>query len=133
MMNDNPFNILGDQSTPPQLGEEINEAPGGELKQSIHALLNSAPVLLFMKGTPHFPQCGFSANAVGMLNQLGKPFRTFDILSDPNIRQGLKEYSNWPTYPQLYVKGELVGGNDIMKEMYQQGELQELFATLPTS
>ncbi len=128
-MSDNPFNVLGDQSTPPQLGSEIT-VDAGELKERIEALLGSAPVVLFMKGNPLMPQCGFSANAVGILNQLGKEFKTFDILKDPEIRQGLKEYSNWPTYPQLYIKGKLVGGNDILMEMYETGDLQEMFAEL---
>ena len=127
-MNDDPFKILG-ENPPPQLGKEI-EVAEGPLQERIQALLNCADVVLFMKGIPSYPQCGFSANAVGMLNELGKPFKTFDILSDPEVRQGLKEHSNWPTYPQLYVKGELVGGNDIMTEMYEQGELQTLFAKL---
>jgi monothiol glutaredoxin len=69
--------------------------------------------------------CGFSANTVGILNQLKKPFKTFDILSDPAIREGVKQYSNWPTYPQLYVKGKLLGGNDIINEMFQSGELEK--------
>ena len=108
-MSDNPFQILGDQSTPPQLGQEIEETSGSDLKEKIESLVNGADIVLFMKGNSQYPQCGFSANAVGILNQLGKPFKTFDILSDMEVRQGLKEYSNWPTYPQLYVKGELVG------------------------
>lgn len=128
-MSDNPFNILGDESTPPQLGQEIT-VEAGELKDRIEALINGAKVVLFMKGNPSFPQCGFSANAVGILNQLGKEFKTFDILKDPEIRQGLKEYSNWPTYPQLYVNGKLLGGNDILMEMYQEGDLQEVFSEL---
>lgn len=128
-MSEDPFNILGDQSTPPQLGEEILEV-SGELQEKIKSLIHCSDVVLFMKGNPHFPQCGFSANAVGILNQLGKPFKTFDILSDPEVRQGLKEYSRWPTYPQLYIQGKLMGGNDILMEMYQAGELQKVFADL---
>ena len=129
-MSDNPFKILGEDSPPPQLGEAVDQAPAGALQEKIQALTTCADVVLFMKGTPYYPQCGFSANVVGLLNQLGKPFKTFDILSDPEVRQGLKEYSNWPTYPQLYVKGELLGGNDILVEMYEQGELQQLFADI---
>lgn len=129
MSNDNPFNILGSESTPPTLGSEIT-VDAGELQERIEALLSSAPVLLFMKGNPAFPQCGFSANSIGILNQLGKEYKTFDILKDQDIRQGLKEFSNWPTYPQLYVGGKLIGGNDILMEMYEDGELQELFAAL---
>ena len=126
-MNDNPFNILEHPKTPPQIGEETQAPSKGNLQEKIQALVKS-DLILFMKGTPQFPQCGFSANAIGILNLLGKSFKTFDILSDPEIRQGLKEYSNWPTYPQLYYKGELVGGNDILMEMHQQGELQKLIS-----
>ena len=82
-------------------------------------------VLLFMKGTPVFPQCGFSAAVVQILSELGVKFKAVDVLKDPEIRQGIKEYSNWPTIPQLYVKGEFVGGCDIIKEMFEQGELDE--------
>ncbi len=85
-------------------------------------------VLLFMKGTPVFPQCGFSAAAVGILSQLGVKFKAVDVLKDPEIRQGIKEFSNWPTIPQLYVKGEFVGGSDILKEMYEGGELEPFLA-----
>jgi len=80
-------------------------------------------VLLFMKGTPVFPQCGFSAAVVQILSELGVKFKSVDVLKDAEIRQGIKEFSNWPTIPQLYVKGEFVGGCDIVKEMFEQGEL----------
>ena len=95
--------------------------------------LKSHDILLYMKGTPDFPQCGFSGQAVAALNAIGKPFAYVNIFEDEEIRQGLKEYSNWPTFPQLYVKGELVGGSDIMVEMYHSGELKELLegATAP--
>jgi monothiol glutaredoxin len=83
-------------------------------------------VLLFMKGTPVFPQCGFSAAVVQILTQMGVKFKGVDVLADPEIRQGVKEFSNWPTIPQLYVKGEFVGGCDIIREMYETGELPEL-------
>lgn len=85
-------------------------------------------VVLYMKGTPVFPMCGFSAQVVQVLSQTGVPFQSYNILDDMDLRQGLKEFSNWPTFPQLYVKGELVGGCDIIREMYQTGELQQLFA-----
>lgn len=95
--------------------------------ESIEQLINSNPVVLYMKGTPNQPQCGFSANAVKILNACGvKDFVAVDVLSDPEIRQGIKDFSNWPTIPQLYVNGEFVGGSDIMTEMYQSGELQKL-------
>ena len=80
-------------------------------------------VMLYMKGTPVFPQCGFSAMVVQVLSELGVKFKSVDVLKDPEIRQGIKEFSNWPTIPQLYVKGEFVGGADIIKEMFEQGEL----------
>ncbi len=86
------------------------------------------PVVLYMKGTPVFPQCGFSAAVVQILTQLGVKFKGIDVLTDPAIRQGIKDFSNWPTIPQLYVKGEFVGGCDIIREMYEAGELQEYLA-----
>ncbi|NKB50340.1 MAG: Grx4 family monothiol glutaredoxin [Alphaproteobacteria bacterium] len=84
-------------------------------------------VMLFMKGTPVFPQCGFSAAVVQILNHMGVKFGSTDVLVDPEIRQGVKEFSNWPTVPQLYVKGEFVGGCDILREMFETGELEEFF------
>ena len=86
------------------------------------------PVVLFMKGSPVFPQCGFSAAVVQMLSHLGVKFKGIDVLADPGIRQGIKEFSNWPTIPQHYVKGEFVGGCDIIREMFETGELKELLA-----
>ena len=85
-------------------------------------------VLLFMKGTPVFPQCGFSAAAVGILTNLGVKFKAVDVLKDPEVRQGIKEFSSWPTIPQLYVKGEFVGGCDILREMYEADELASFLA-----
>jgi len=85
------------------------------------------PVVLFMKGSPVFPQCGFSAAVVQVLSHLGVKFKGIDVLADPEIRQGIKEFSSWPTIPQLYVKGEFVGGCDIIREMFETGELQQLF------
>ena len=84
-------------------------------------------VVLYMKGTPVFPQCGFSAAVVQVLNHLGVTFKGVDVLSDPGLRQGIKEFANWPTIPQLYVKGEFVGGCDIIREMFETGELKQLF------
>jgi monothiol glutaredoxin len=85
-------------------------------------------VVLYMKGTPVFPQCGFSAAVVQALTQLGVKFKGIDVLTDPSLRQGIKDFSQWPTIPQLYVKGEFVGGCDIIREMFQAGELQQLFS-----
>ncbi|MGD9388736.1 MAG: Grx4 family monothiol glutaredoxin [Gammaproteobacteria bacterium] len=96
------------------------------INERIKQTLESHPVLLFMKGTPDFPQCGFSAQAVAALRACGTEFGSFNIFEDPEIREGLKAYSNWPTYPQLYVNGELIGGCDIVVEMYHSGELKKL-------
>jgi len=88
--------------------------------------IETNPVVLYMKGTPVFPQCGFSAQVVQVLSLAGVKFKAFDVLADDELRQGIKEFSNWPTIPQLYVKGEFVGGCDIVREMYQSGELATL-------
>ena len=95
-------------------------------RQRIDEIVKNNDIVLFMKGTALFPQCGFSSRAVAILDHLGTPFETVDVLQDPEIRQGVKDYSDWPTVPQLYVKGEFVGGSDIMMEMFQAGELQQL-------
>jgi len=87
------------------------------------------PVVLYMKGTPVFPQCGFSAAVVQILTHLGVKFKGIDVLADPALRQGIKDFSSWPTIPQLYVKGEFVGGCDIVREMFESGELKDLLAT----
>ena len=97
-----------------------------DAQNRIADIVKSNDVVLFMKGTALFPQCGFSSRAVAILDHLGAPYETVDVLQDPEIRQGIKEYSDWPTIPQLYVKGEFVGGSDIMMEMYESGELQQL-------
>lgn len=96
-----------------------------KLQQRIESLIGSSPVFVFMKGNKLMPQCGFSNNVVQILQSLAIPFETFDVLSDPEIRQGIKEYSDWPTIPQVYVKGEFIGGSDILIEMYNSGELRE--------
>ena len=97
-----------------------------DVNSRIEEQLSSHDILLYMKGTPDFPQCGFSGQAVAALNAIGKPYSFVNIFEDEEIRQGLKAYSNWPTFPQLYVKGELIGGSDIVIEMYHSGELKEL-------
>ena len=96
-----------------------------EIKTEISKLVNSDKVVLFMKGTPDFPQCGFSSTVVQILTYLEAPFSSTNVLEDENIREGVKEFSNWPTIPQLYYKGEFIGGCDIIKEMFEAGELQE--------
>lgn len=117
----NPFNIMSTSEN------EINSLNKNiPVSDQIKSLLEHHPVVLFMKGNADFPQCGFSANTVSLLRQCQANFKTFNILNDPEIRQGLKEFSNWPTYPQLYIKGELIGGNDIVQEMFTNGELQTL-------
>lgn len=95
------------------------------LKNRIEILVASSPVFVFMKGSKLMPQCGFSNNVVQVLNALGVPYETFDVLSDPEIRQGIKDYANWPTIPQVYLKGKFLGGSDILIEMYNSGELRE--------
>ena len=96
------------------------------ISERIGEIVKNNDIVLFMKGTALFPQCGFSSRAVAILDHLGVPFETVDVLQDAEIRQGIKDYSDWPTVPQLYVKGEFVGGSDIMMEMFQAGELQQL-------
>jgi monothiol glutaredoxin len=99
------------------------------VQDTIRQQVTTHPVVLYMKGSPQFPQCGFSANAVKILQASGAAqVYTVDVLQDPDIRQGIKEFANWPTIPQLYVNGEFVGGSDIMQEMYQSGELQKLIS-----
>ncbi len=97
-----------------------------DVRTRIEEIVKKSDVVLFMKGTALFPQCGFSQKAVAILDHLGVAFETVDVLQDPEIRQGIKDYSDWPTVPQLYVKGEFVGGSDIMMEMFEAGELQQL-------
>jgi len=97
-----------------------------ELKERIDNLVSQHKILVFMKGNKLMPQCGFSNNVVQILNTLGIPYETIDILQDYEIRQGIKEYSNWPTIPQVYIDGEFVGGSDVMIELYQKGELQQM-------
>src|SRR5271156_5435676 len=100
----------------------------GSIEERIKGEITGSDVVLFMKGTPVFPQCGFSAAVVQILTTLGVKFKGVDVLKDPAIRQGIKEFSNWPTIPQLYVKGEFVGGCDIVSEMFESGELKKGFA-----
>ena len=97
-----------------------------DVKERIDRIVQDHDIVLFMKGTALFPQCGFSSRAVAILDHLGVAFETIDVLQDPEIRNGIKEYSDWPTVPQLYVKGEFIGGSDIMMEMFQAGELEQL-------
>jgi monothiol glutaredoxin len=100
-----------------------------QLRQRITETITKDRVMLFMKGNPQMPQCGFSAAVVGVLKEVGAPFGTYNILSDPELREGLKEYSSWPTFPQLYVDGKLVGGADIVRDLHAKGELKKLLLT----
>ena len=102
----------------------MNDASNPESLARIADLVKKNDIVLFMKGTALFPQCGFSSRAIAILDRLGAKYETVDVLQDPEIRNGIKEYSDWPTIPQLYVNGEFIGGSDIMTEMYQSGELQ---------
>jgi len=99
-----------------------------EVHARIDAAVKGADVVLFMKGTPLFPQCGFSSRAIAILDHLGVEYATVDVLQDQGVRQGIKSYSDWPTIPQLYVKGEFIGGCDIIREMYASGELKTLLS-----
>ena len=111
-------------------GNELEEDPdievSPELLKKIRGLIEGNPAVLFMKGSPSQPQCGFSANASAVLRTYGKPLAHFDVLSDPEVRQGIKAYSQWPTIPQVYVNGEFLGGSDILMQMHQAGELKEV-------
>jgi monothiol glutaredoxin len=99
-----------------------------EVKNQIESMLADNKVVLFMKGTPQFPMCGFSARATAILGELGTGFHAVNVLENPTIREGIKEYGNWPTIPQLYINKELVGGSDIMMEMFETGELKDLLS-----
>ena len=103
----------------------MSESP---ITERIQQEVNDNDIVLFMKGSPVFPQCGFSAAVVQVLSELNVKFKGIDVLEDPSVRQGIKEFSNWPTIPQLYVKGEFIGGCDIIREMYDTGELQTLIS-----
>jgi monothiol glutaredoxin len=104
-----------------------------DAQSRIADIVNSNDIVLFMKGTALFPQCGFSSRSIAILDRLGAKYETVDVLQDPEIRQGIKEYSDWPTVPQLYVKGEFIGGSDIMMEMFESGELQQLVGAPSTT
>jgi len=101
-----------------------------DVQDRIRAQISDHDIVLYMKGNAMFPQCGFSGRAVEILKACGADFETVDVLSDPEIREGIKQFSNWPTIPQLYIKGEFIGGSDIMLELYQKGELQEKIGSL---
>jgi monothiol glutaredoxin len=106
----------------------MTDAATAPANERIAELVSANDIVLFMKGTPLFPQCGFSSRAIAILDHLEAPYETVDVLADQEIRQGIKAFSDWPTIPQLYVKGEFVGGSDIMMEMFESGELKQLIA-----
>ena len=105
-----------------------DSAPNSHPIDRIRSMVNSSEIFLLIKGTPQRPQCGFSANTVAIFEQLGISYRTFDVLSDESIRSAAKVFSAWPTFPQIYLRGEFIGGNDILMEMQDAGELQELMS-----
>jgi len=102
-------------------------------RQQIEELVTTNPVMVFMKGDRHFPQCGFSGTVIQILENLGVEYTTVNVLADPELRQGIKDYSNWPTIPQVYVQGKLVGGCDIMRELYTRGELEGILSAVTTA
>lgn len=127
MSGSNPFHIAGGSPEPRWLGAPAVESdPSAPALDRVEKLVGSAEVFLFMKGHPQQPLCGFSANSVAILESMGVPYSTFDVLSDDTIREAAKRYASWPTFPQLWVRGELVGGNDIMTEMLHTGELERI-------
>lgn len=110
-------------------GEAVSESPENKslnVNERIKNLISSSDIFLFMKGTSEMPMCGFSANVIGILQEMQVPFKTFNILEDYELRDAIKVFSNWPTYPQLYVRGKLIGGNDIVTELFESGELEEI-------
>ncbi len=127
MPDSNPFHIAQGSPSPEMLGRPADGGDSGApALDRVFEFIASADVFLFMKGVPEQPMCGFSANAVSILESLRVPYATFDVLSDEQIRQAAKEHASWPTFPQLWFKGGLVGGHDIMMEMVRSGELQSL-------
>lgn len=129
-MNASNFTNNQSISEPENYGQEILLPIGENTLARIEQLIQENPIMIFIKGTPTAPRCGFSANVINILNQLGKNFSTYDILKDMPLREGLKEFSNWPTYPQVYVNGKFIGGNDIITEMMEKGEMQNIWNSL---
>ncbi len=113
-------------AAPKTTSDHKTRAQGGDVQSELANLVEVNSIVMFMKGSPQWPQCGFSARAAQILESFGVPFAHVNVLEDPEIRQGIKEFSNWPTIPQVYINGEFLGGSDIVMEMYQNGELAEL-------
>ena len=125
----NPFKIAATPEPAPALGRPVEETnPTADPNERIGSMVGSSEIFVFIKGTPQEPQCGFSAHTVAVIDSLGVPYRTFDVLSDESIRTAAKSFAGWPTFPQIYVRGEFIGGNDILMEMHDAGEIQELVA-----
>jgi monothiol glutaredoxin len=129
--DDNPFKITATPERSAQLGQPVADSgPGLDPVERVRTMVNSSEIFMLIKGTPQQPLCGFSANTVALMESLGVPYRTFDVLSDETIRAAAKGFAGWPTFPQVYVRGEFIGGNDILMEMHNAGELQELVAEI---
>ena len=127
--SDNPFKITATPEPEAAHGQPVAESdPSADPIDRVSTMVRSSEIFMLIKGTPQQPMCGFSANTVALMESLGVPYRTFDVLSDESIRAAAKGFAGWPTFPQVYVKGEFIGGNDILMEMYSAGELQELVA-----
>jgi monothiol glutaredoxin len=127
--DDNPFKIAAAPEPDQALGQPAsNSDPGLVPADRIQSWVDSSEIFLLIKGTPQRPLCGFSANTVAIIDSLGLPYRTFDVLSDESIRTAAKTFAGWPTFPQIYIKGEFVGGNDILTEMFDAGELQRMLS-----
>ena len=125
--DNNPFTISAVSEPEQGLGRPVTDSdPGEDPTHRIQSMGESSAIFLFIKGTPQRPQCGFSANTVAIVDTLGIPYRTFDVLSDESIRAAAKDFASWPTFPQVYLNGEFIGGNDILMEMYETGELRQL-------
>ena len=125
--SDSPFNIASAPEPAGGLGQPVSEADlNASPADRVQSMVVSCPVFAMIKGTPQRPLCGFSANTVAVLDALDVPYRTFDVLSDESIRQAAKDYADWPTFPQVYIRGQFVGGNDIVTEMHASGELRSM-------
>ena len=127
--DDNPFRIAATPEDGGGLGRPVAEVdPSAEPTERIRSMVQSSEVFMLIKGTPQRPLCGFSANTVAVIDSLNVPYRTFDVLSDQSIRDAAKSFAAWPTFPQVYIKGEFIGGNDILSELFENGELQRMVA-----
>ena len=125
--DDNPFKVAATPEDDGRFGKPIAEAnPSAKPTERIRSMVQSSNVFMLIKGTPQRPLCGFSANTVAVIDSLGVPYRTFDVLSDQSIRDAAKQFAGWPTFPQVYIRGEFIGGNDILMELYDSGELQQM-------